>query len=62
MPRLHDSIYCYYHDKVCEGLLEPAAVGLGLADHVEYPGASYPAWPLPKMAYRLETTILAEAS
>lgn len=37
-------LYCYYHDKVQQELLE-----------VEEPG-SYPVWPLPNFAHKLRTT------
>jgi hypothetical protein len=38
--RMEGSAYCYYHDKVQEGLTLPTA-------------DVYPVWPLPRTGYRL---------
>lgn len=40
LTHLKDGPYCYYHDKIYQGLLDPDEIGL------------YPVWPLPKWGYR----------
>ena len=37
--RLHGKPYCYYHDKLLDGLMEPESTD------------PYPVWPLPATGY-----------
>jgi hypothetical protein len=46
--RTTDSIYCYYHEKVRSGLLEPTA-------------PVYPVWPLPDVRWQLPTAEISAA-
>lgn len=55
--RTPDSLYCYYHDKLQRGVLDPSVPtpeDLAVGDN--RPGmALYPVWPLPAGGYVLET-------
>lgn len=47
-PRLIESIYCYYHDKLASGVMEPTA-------------PVYPVWPLPQRRWRFRSHGVAAA-